>query len=167
MRSRLEVVVAQLALDDGGDIVEVGCGHGIAATLVLERLTSGSYTGIDRSATMITAARRRNAAAVASGRATFVVAAIENADEQAGGRFDCLFAARVAALSRPSGLAAAHELLRPGGRLLLAIDAPDEARARSAAADSAAAIHAAGFRDVRRIDETFDGGTVALVSAVR
>ena len=167
MTSRLEVVVAQLALDDGGEIVEVGCGHGVAATLALERLTSGSYTGIDRSATMITAARQRNAAAVATGRASFVEAAIEDVAERAGGPFDCLFAARVAALARPSGLAAADELLRPGGRLLLAIDAPDEARARSAAADSSAAVQAAGYRDVRRIDEAFDGGTVALVSAIR
>ena len=167
MTSRLEVVVAQLSLDDVGDIVEVGCGHGVAATLVLDRLTGVRYTGIDRSATMITAARRRNAAAVADGRASFVVAAIEDADAQVGGPFDCLFAARVAAVSRPSGLAAAQQLLRPGGRLLLAIDAPDEARARSAAADSAAATLAAGFRDVRGIEEPFDGGTVSFVSAVR
>ena len=117
---------------------------------------------------MITAARRRrNAAAVASGRATFVEAAIEDADALAAAQFDCLFAARVAALSRPSGLAAAHELLRPAGQLLLAFDAPAQGRARSTADDSAAAVRTAGFRDVRRTEEPFDGGEVSFVSAIR
>ena len=164
MTSRLEVVVERLALDDGDDVAEIGCGHGVAATLVLDRLTAGTYTGIDRSAKMIAAATRRNAVAVSAGRATFVVAAIEQAG--AIGPVDCLFAARVAALTRPRGLAAARQLLRPGGRLLLAFDAPDGARARSAADAAATTLGDGGFHDVRQLDAPFDRGVAALVTAV-
>ena len=43
--SRLEVVVAHLALDEDDEVAEIGCGHGVAATLVLERLTSRTLHG--------------------------------------------------------------------------------------------------------------------------
>ena len=62
-------------------VLEVGCGHGVTASLIGARLEpgAGTITGIDRSATMIAAASVRNAGLVADGRATFVTSTFVDA----------------------------------------------------------------------------------------
>jgi ubiquinone/menaquinone biosynthesis C-methylase UbiE len=167
MSTRLEVVVDQLEPQPADRVVEIGCGHGVAATLVLERLTTGTYTGIDRSQKMIAAAARRNAPAVAAGRATFVERSVEDAGAVGGGPFDRLFAARVAPLATAAGMTAAHRLLAAGGLVLLAFDAPAPARAVAAATAATHVARGAGFTDVRRTETPFDGGVVVIVRAIR
>ena len=54
-------------------ILEIGCGHGGAATMVCALLSSGHYVAIDRSKKMIEAARTRNAGFVGKGKAEFLV----------------------------------------------------------------------------------------------
>src|SRR3712207_8974057 len=49
-------------------LLEVGCGHGVAVSLVCERLTTGTITAIDRSPKMIEIATRRNRQHVDAGR---------------------------------------------------------------------------------------------------
>jgi len=164
MPTRHEVVVALLAPQPGDRVVEVGCGHGVAATLVLDH-ADVTYTGLDRSAAMVTAARRRNAEAVAAGRATF---AVEAFGDHGGGPYDRLLAARVRAVATPAGIAVAHRLLRPGGRLAVAFDAPGgPAPARAAASEAAAVVVGAGFADVDVVERSFDGGSVVTVLATR
>ena len=80
-------------------MLEIGCGHGVAATLVCDRLDGGQYTAVDRSPKMIAAARRRNAAHVEAGRAEFLVAHLEELD-LGQRRFDKIFAARVGLFHR-------------------------------------------------------------------
>src|ERR671935_259642 len=80
-----------LELDPADRVLEVGCGHGVAVSLVCERLTSGRITAIDRSEKMIEMATRRNREHIAGGRAVLKTAALEKADF-GDERFDKVFA---------------------------------------------------------------------------
>lgn len=61
-------------------VLELGCGNGMLAALLLPRLSRGHYLGIDRSSSAIAAAVWRNSDAVASGAASFRVADLAKAD---------------------------------------------------------------------------------------
>ena len=123
MSDRLRRLVERLALRPGARVLEIGCGHGVAATLVCERLDGGSYTAIDRSPKMVAAARRRNAAHVAAGRAEFLQMALEDLD-LGERRFDVAFAARVGLLHREPerGRALVAPWLAPGARWVTQYD---------------------------------------------
>jgi 2-polyprenyl-3-methyl-5-hydroxy-6-metoxy-1,4-benzoquinol methylase len=54
-------------------ILEIGCGAGILAEQIANRLTTGSITAIDKSAPMINLACRRNCKFIETGKATFIV----------------------------------------------------------------------------------------------
>src|SRR3954468_23847212 len=79
-------------------LLEVGCGHGVAVSLVCERLTTGTITAIDRSPKMIEMATRRNREHVDAGRAVLEAIALE--DEHLGDRHF----ARAQALALSRGL---------------------------------------------------------------
>ena len=125
MSARLQAVVDRLDLRPEHRVLEIGCGHGVAATMVCARLTTGRLTAIDRSAKMIEAAAKRNAEYVAAGVAEFLVATLEDAD-LGDRRFDRIFAARVGLFHREPdrARALAERWLAPGGVLLSAYDAP-------------------------------------------
>jgi ubiquinone/menaquinone biosynthesis C-methylase UbiE len=117
MSERLRRVVDRLDLRPGDRVLEIGCGHGVAATYVLER---GAWlTAIDRSPKMIEAATRRNAAYVEAGRAEFLVTRLEDLD-LGERRFDAIFAVRVARFHREPRVA--ERWLAPGGRIFSAYD---------------------------------------------
>jgi SAM-dependent methyltransferase len=121
--ARLARIVERLAVREGERVLEIGCGHGVAATLVYER--GGRLTAIDRSQKMIAAAARRNARWVEAGTAEFLVAALETAD-LGERRFDAVLAVRVGLFHREPARARAlaERWLAPGGRLLAAFDEP-------------------------------------------
>lgn len=75
-------------------VLELGCGHGVAATLVCDRLTTGRYVGVDRSATMVARATDRNRHHLDAGRAVFRQACIAELDGH--GAADRVFAVHVA-----------------------------------------------------------------------
>ncbi len=107
---RQKSIVEGLGIGPGDRVLEIGCGHGVAASHVCERLDGGRYVGVDRSAKMIEAASRRNAAHVEAGRAAFVVARLEDLD-LGDQRFDLIFAVRVGLFHREPERA--HALVAP------------------------------------------------------
>jgi ubiquinone/menaquinone biosynthesis C-methylase UbiE len=122
---RLRAVVDRLDVQPADRVLEIGCGHGVAAGYVCERLDSGHLTAVDRSAKMIEAAARRNSAFVEAGKADFVVATLEDLD-LGDRRFDKVFAVRVGLFHREPerARALAERWLAPGGRLLAVFDEP-------------------------------------------
>jgi ubiquinone/menaquinone biosynthesis C-methylase UbiE len=110
MSERLRAVVDQLDIRPGDRVLEIGCGHGVAATLVCERLDGGRLTAIDRSAKMIAAASRRNARYVDDGTAEFLIRRLEDLD-LGERRFDKVFAVRVRLFQ--SSLDRARSLVEP------------------------------------------------------
>jgi ubiquinone/menaquinone biosynthesis C-methylase UbiE len=122
---RLRRVVEGLGVRPGDRVLEIGCGHGVAATFVCERLDGGRLTAIDRSPKMIAAAASRNAEHVAAGRAEFLVMRLEELD-LGNRRFDIAFAVRVGLFHREPERARAlvEPYLAPGGRIVSVFDPP-------------------------------------------
>ncbi len=106
-------------------MLEIGCGHGVAATLVCERLDGGHLTAVDRSAKMIEAAIRRNAPYIEAGKAEFFVSALEDLD-LGDRRFDKIFAVRVGLFHRDPDRARAivERWLSAGGAVFAFVDSP-------------------------------------------
>lgn len=124
---RIAVAVATLPIRSGMRVLEIGCGPGVAARAVLERVgDTGFVLGIDRSATAIALAERGSQAGISSGRLDFRAVAAEDfmlgPDEAP---FDLAFALRVGALDgrHPEAgrlaLARIAAALRPGGKLFV------------------------------------------------
>jgi ubiquinone/menaquinone biosynthesis C-methylase UbiE len=149
-------------------VLEVGCGHGVAATLVCERLDGGRLTAIDRSAKMIDMATRRNEEHVAAGRVVFETVSLERADfgEE---RFDKVFGVHVAALWKSEeALAAVRRCLAPGGALYVIDQAPGWRTAADAQASTEkvmAALRDRGWRVDEPIVEELDTAPIACVVA--
>ena len=125
MSERLRKVVEKLDVRPDDRILEIGCGHGVAAALVCERLERGHLTAIDRSAKMIEAATRRNASHLEAGKAEFIACDLEGFDPE-DRRFDKVFAVRVGLFHREPERARsiAERWLAPGGELFVFFDEP-------------------------------------------
>jgi SAM-dependent methyltransferase len=129
-------------------LLEVGCGHGVAVSLVCERLTTGTITAIDRSPKMIEMATRRNREHVEAGRAVLEAVALEDAD-LGDRRFDKVFAFNVAPFwQQPeAALGAVREHLARDGAVYLFWDARHSApeRARDLGNELADRLREGGF----------------------
>lgn len=97
---RLAEIVQALPLRAGLRVLEIGCGPGVAARAVAERVgPSGFVLGIDRSAKAIAQAVAGSRDAIASGRLAFRQVAIEDFVLESGEScYDLAFAVRVGAL---------------------------------------------------------------------
>jgi ubiquinone/menaquinone biosynthesis C-methylase UbiE len=125
MSERLRAVVDALDVQPGDRVLEIGCGHGVAATFVCDRLDGGRLTAIDRSPKMVEVAARRNADHVEAGRAEFLVAQLEDVD-LGDRRFDKILAVRVGLFhTEPErARALAERWLAAGGTLHTVFDPP-------------------------------------------
>ena len=129
-------------------LLEVGCGHGVAVSLVCERLTTGTIAAIDRSPKMIEMATRRNREHVDAGRAALEAIALEDVD-LGDRRFDKIFAFNVAPFwQQPeTALGAVRDHLARDGAVYVFWDARHSApaRARGLGNDLADRLREGGF----------------------
>jgi ubiquinone/menaquinone biosynthesis C-methylase UbiE len=143
---RIQWAVETMAVAPDERILEIGCGHGVAVSLICEKLASGQITAIDRSQAMIEMAQRRSHAFVSVGKARFCCAALEDAD-LGDARFDRIFAIRVNFfIQQPARqLAKIKELLAPVGALYLFHDAPSAAQLAPFLDTAMNSLHTYGF----------------------
>ena len=118
--ARHAAAVAALDLDGTEDVLEIGCGHGVAVRLVLDRLTTGRIVALDRSQAMID-----RVLTIADDRITTRLGALEHVD-LGDQRFDAIFAVNLDLNLRMGAVwtTIIQRILRPAGRLVLAFEAP-------------------------------------------
>ena len=165
-RSRWAVEL--LDLQPGDRLLEVGCGPGVA---IAAAATSGStVVGVDRSAVMISQARRRNHRAVLAGRVVLHTSRVEDLptfDEP----FDKALAVNsVGHWDDPiGGLTSLRRVLRSGGHIAVVTQprtaAATAADSRAAADETVRLLGAAGFGEVRL--ETLDLDPPAVCAIAR
>jgi ubiquinone/menaquinone biosynthesis C-methylase UbiE len=122
---RLRWVVDQIDPGPADVVLEVGCGHGVAVTLVADRLQDGQVTALDRSAKMVAATQRRAADHVAAGRVEVLEGDLATVELRAR-RFDTVFAVNVIAFAREPArnLTVVRRHLAADGRLWLCFQGP-------------------------------------------
>ncbi len=138
-------------------LLEVGCGPGVAAELICDRLTTGTLLAVDRSEVAVRRAAARNAGHVAAGRLRVQQAALETLDVRP--EFDVAFTIDVNVFwTRPDGpgLGVLAGALRPGGRVHVLYGAGGPTTGERVTAPVTAAMSAAGLTDVRVVSG--DGG---------
>lgn len=143
-------------------IVELGCGPGVAAALVCERLTTGYLVAVDRSATAVARTAARNAGHVDAGRLSVVRSEVDALVLPPAGATKVfsvnvnLFWTRVPARE----LAVLRAILAPGGLLhVLYGNGPGGVdRVTPTVAD---ALRAGGFTDVEVLSSVDGNGVRA------
>jgi cyclopropane fatty-acyl-phospholipid synthase-like methyltransferase len=96
---RLQAIVDALPLRPGLRVLEIGCGPGALAREIVRRIGDGHVLAIDRSPRAVALARQASRAAIASGRLTVRLAAIEAfALEPGEAPYDLAVAIRVGVL---------------------------------------------------------------------
>jgi SAM-dependent methyltransferase len=142
---RLRWAAHVLDVAPGDHILEIGCGPGVAVSLICARLAGGSITGIDRSATAIERAAERAAGHIASGKAVLRQADLAGLTLP-GQRFNKIFAVNVNLFwTRPAEPEWRAVRAHLDGVLYLFYDTPGPEKADPVAAAVTAALNRHGF----------------------
>lgn len=125
MNDRQKRIVNDLHIKPSDRVLEIGCGQGVAGTLICEQLETGLYVGVDRSEKMINAATRRNQRFIDEGKARFILQELENLD-LGELKFDKILAVRVRLFySEPDRARKLIEsYLAPNGTIKVIYDTP-------------------------------------------
>ena len=161
---RILWAVDLLDVQPGDHVIEIGGGAGIAASLIVENLDRGTFTGLDRSAAMTAQATKRNQAAVQSRKATFVAAPVDGADF-GGKEYDKIFLVNVNLHLHDA--AGSFNIIRswlaPGGTLVAVSHPPAEQKALDYAVQMPAILKDSGFD---RVDVVSKRLSARLATAV-
>jgi len=143
---RLVWAVEVLDVSPSDRLLEIGCGSGVAVSLICDRLSSGRMVAIDRSAAMIRLASKRNREHLASGKVAFQASALDEVD-LGRQRFNKAFAVNVELFSQQPTreLEILHRHMAPGGTLFLFNQPPTAGKARLLAERMAEALRTGGF----------------------
>jgi SAM-dependent methyltransferase len=163
---RLRWAVRTMAVAPSDHLLEIGCGTGLAISLICDRLIDGRITAIDRSATAIRQAERRNRGHVSSGRAIVRVGTLADSDLD-GERFDKIFAVDVNlfwARSPATELAIVRRLLKPAGGLYLCYEPPGADRAAELARRLPVVLTEHGFSTSTVTSTTTRAGSLLCVT---
>jgi ubiquinone/menaquinone biosynthesis C-methylase UbiE len=128
----------QLSLQDHDNVLDVGCGSGLAVKRISAVVTQGHVVGIDYSPAMLRQATRRNRHAIKAGRVEICSSSVSTLPFD-GGSFDKVCAIETFYFwPNPSeDLREVARVLKPGGIAAFAMDISKEGVNRSAIADTA------------------------------
>lgn len=106
-------------------VLEIGCGNGLLAQLIIEVLDKGSILGIDQSAYAITQASKRNDEAIRQQKARFECATLKELNVPAQ-TYDLITAFNTAFLwkTTDTGIEILTRILKKTGKLCLFYQAP-------------------------------------------
>ena len=166
---RLSWAVGRLQLSPGDDVLEIGCGRGVALALICAQLDTGSVTGVDRSAAAIGGARQRNRAAVDAGQLELIVASFEKADY--GGRsFDRILAVNVNHFwvrSATREVELLKKLLASDGQMHLVWEPPSRSKADQIAETVGPLVAQSGLDVSVETSQTTTGAALVAVVGTR
>lgn len=137
--------VDMLELQPWHQVLEIGCGVGLMAEMISNKLEDGKLVAIDKSSFMIEKAKLRNKPFIASGTAAFLTADFLKADLQLS-TFDIITAFNLNFFRKDPAkvLQRVKQFLKPGGKLFVFFQDPYEITS-SAAGLIAEKLSAHGF----------------------
>jgi len=165
--ARLMWAIETLRVAPTDRLLEIGCGQGVAVSLVCEQLDGGHITAIDRSAKMIAMAMKRNAVHIAAGKASFHAVPLEAADFSTT-KFDKIFAIRVGAFMRQTPtreLEVVKRHLAAQGSFHLVYDPPVAAQAKALLTSAIVMLEHHGFIIQSAVTKELANATVVCVIA--
>ncbi len=164
---RIAWAVDLMAIQPDEHVLEVGCGHGVAVTLIADRLHGGHVVGLDQSSKMIAMAERRNSRSVTAGIASFVTAPLASADLGTR-RFDRVLAIHVGVFLRGNPAAELEVLRRhlaPAGRLYLSYQPFKADDIPATAAALTERLDASRFEVIEQHEADLTGGRTLCIVA--
>jgi cyclopropane fatty-acyl-phospholipid synthase-like methyltransferase len=149
IHERIRLAVELLDVQPGDRVLELGCGPGVAASLVCELLGEGRMLAIDRSEIQVERARSRNEEHVASGLLALDTVALADLDVGSA-RFDKVFAMNVNLFwlgPAAEELERVRPALAPDGRLFLFYEPPTATQVSRTAEKAASVLRSGGFAE--------------------
>jgi cyclopropane fatty-acyl-phospholipid synthase-like methyltransferase len=156
-RLRWAVEILQVQPDDC--ILEIGSGHGLAVTLICDKLINGKITALDQSEKMIQKASKRNSGCIASGKMEVLHASLQDAKWERPA-FDKVFAVHVNVfwMKPPAELKAIKTGLKPNGKLFLFYQPIDPSKTDQLIGKLIDNLQSNGFQSVETFSSTLSSG---------